>query len=198
MSANAFFGDSDVSSDSPTYVARAFTLGGGFWDCLGQFCAKWPDWPQHIQRPKLMHCWCSAFVKWPSGPRMFVDGTRGEVEDCGGLWNTGTLAWSFDCLSKAGDLSLGRFLGRSVWYIRWRWSCKVWANCCLFFSSWTRFQWLLSILRTACLYPSNVERSSWLKQSSSLILAGIASLTTFYREQSSHQILFWYLANCIK
>ena len=46
MSTDAFFGDSDVSSNSLTHVACAFTLGGGFCDCLGQFCAKWPDWPQ--------------------------------------------------------------------------------------------------------------------------------------------------------
>jgi len=45
---------------------------------------------------------------------MFINGTRGEVKDCGGLWNTGTLAQSFSCLSKAGSLSLGRFLGGLV------------------------------------------------------------------------------------
>jgi len=84
MSTNAFFDNLDEVNRSSTSVACASTIGRGLLDCLRQFLARWPDWPQHMHSPRLMRHCHSTVINRPSGPRTFVGiagGTMGGWEE---------------------------------------------------------------------------------------------------------------------
>ena len=65
--------------------AQAFIPPEDWFICLGQDLARCLSWPQCIQSPMFIRCWCLAGVNQPSGPRKLTvvdnDGSTREGKE---------------------------------------------------------------------------------------------------------------------